>query len=517
MFQLLDHGGDPSAENCMLFKTHDYIQGDILHAKKCYQSGQILVVDRRLLGKDGRVHHTAEAAKGIRAIVLFEIREAPEVWVARVSGVPRVWAPLEVDALKDTCAYLEVPLGHYAKQIAKLHGYAAAYAARALNHVTGWKVGESDVVDYTELLQNRALHCLFRKSSFGRGHLMKAVLGEVTKKSLNILSSKFPVEWFNVLRMRRGVREESLALLEKHAGDALLDVTSDVLSKIALSPEGIDAIVTAALAKFDGSVLDAPEEVQTVLWKSAAGSEAATEAWLKQHPDVLKAPPDVRKQLSKSSLGRNAISEAWIKQHPDVLNAPPDVRKQLATSSRGRAALKAKNPSKKREVDSLREELLQLERENKRLKTQSSAGFREKRAESERARAAMTDALLSKYTSTSVQSILPEDLARLKSLNTPRGWEVLSIKDAGGQVQSFEHLVQFYFTNLSNQGGSQSKKTDIVQWISNNWQTYFGSLKRLSQHQINARLSEVLKSGPYQKARQGAPSNTVYWSRVQPS
>ena len=94
---------------------------------------------------------------------------------------------------------------------------------------------------------------------------------------------------------------------------------------------------------------------------------------------------------------------------------------------------------------------------------------------------------------------------------------MLSIKDAGGQVQSFEHLVQFYFTNLSNQGGSQSKKTDIVQWISNNWQTYFGSLKRLSQHQINARLSEVLKSGPYQKARQGAPSNTVYWSRVQPS
>ena len=27
----------------------------------------------------------------------------------------------------------------------------------------------------------------------------------------------------------------------------------------------------------------------------------------------------------------------------------------------------------------------------------------------------------------------------------------------------------------------------------------------------------MLKSGPYQKARQGAPSNTVYWSRVQPS
>ena len=95
-----------------------------------------------------------------------------------------------------------------------------------------------------------------------------------------------------------------------------------------------------------------------------------------------------------------------------------------------------------------------------------------------------------------MQSILPEDLARLKSLNTPRAWEALSIKDAGGHVQSFEHLVQFYFTNLSNQGGSQSKKTDIVQWISNNWQTYFGSLKRLSQHQIHKRLSEVLTNGP---------------------
>ena len=86
---------------------------------------------------------------------------------------------------------------------------------------------------------------------------------------------------------------------------------------------------------------------------------------------------------------------------------------------------------------------------------------------------------------------------------------MLSIKDAGGQVQSFEHLVQFYFTNLSNQGGNQSKKTDIVQWINNNWQTLFGSLERLSQHQINARLSEALKSGPYQKYWQG---RSVYWA-----
>lgn len=42
------------------------------------------------------------------------------------------------------------------------------------------------------------------------------------------------------------------------------------------------------------------------------------------------------------------------------------------------------------------------------------------------------------------------------------------------------------------------------------WQTYFGSLKRLSQHQIHARLSEVLTNGPYQYSRYG---NTVYWAR----
>ena len=312
MFQLLDHGGDPSAENCMLFKTHDYIQGDILHAKKCYKSGQILVVDARLLGKDGRVHHTAEAAEGIRAIVLFEIREAPEVWVARVSGVPRIWAPLKVDALKDTSAYLEVPLGHYAKRMAKLQGYAAAYAARALN-------------------------------------------------------------------------------------------------------------------------------------------------WIKQYPDVLKAPTDVQRKLWKSALGRNAIAKALLAKYEGkpLEDVPPTDLARIEKTMLGRNEI--------------------------------------------------TRFILAKYTSTSVQSILPQDLARLKSLNTNRAREVLSIKDADGHVQSFEHLVQIYF-----EMHPPSKRDIIEQWISNNWHTYFGNLKPLSQHQIQKQLAYWLTNGPYQYSRYG---NIVYWAR----
>ena len=344
------------------------------------------------------------------------------------------------------------------------------------------------------------------KSELGR----TAVATELIKLHPDVLSAPLQVRK-KLSTSELGRNAVSEALIKQHTD--VLKAPPDVQKQLASSEVGRTAVATE-LIKQHSDVLKAPPDVRKQLSKSELGRTAVSEALIKQHPDVLKAPPDVQKQLETSQLGRNAISAAWIKQYPDVLKAPPDVRKQLATSSRGRAALKAKNPSKKREVDALREELAQLERENKRLKTQSSAGFREKRAESERARAAITDALLSKYTSTSVQSILPEDLARLKSLNTPRAWEALSIKDAGGHVQSFEHLVQFYFTNLSNQGGSQSKKTDIVQWISNNWQTYFGSLKRLSQHQIHKRLSEVLTNGPYQKARYG---NTVYWARVQPA
>ena len=171
-------------------------------------------------------------------------------------------------------------------------------------------------------------------------------------------------------------------------------------------------------------------------------------------------PPTDLARIEKTELGRTAVSEALIKQHPDVLSAPPEVQKQLATSARGRDAI--------------------------------------------------TDALLAKYTSTSVQYISPEDLARLKSLNTPRAQEALSIKDADGHLQSFEHMVQFYFTNLNNQGGSQSKIHDIEQWIRNEWHTYFGSLKPLSEHQIHKRLSKVLTNGPYQYSRYG---NTVYWAR----
>ena len=352
----------------------------------------------------------------------------------------------------------------------------------------------------------RYLRRAMEQTNAGRTAVVEALM----KKYPDVLNAPADVQR-KLSKSELGRTAVATELIKLHPD--VLSAPADVQGKLSKSELGRSTISEALIEKHP-DVLKAPPDVRKQLSTTSRGRTAVSEALIKQHPDVLKAPPDVQKQLETSQLGRNAISAAWIKQYPDVLKAPPDVRKQLATSSRGRAALKAKNPSKKREVDGLREELAQLERENKRLKTQSSAGFREKSAESERARAAITDALLSKYTSTSVQSILPEDLARLKSLNTPRAWEALSIKDAGGHVQSFEHLVQFYFTNLSNQGGSQSKKTDIVQWISNNWQTYFGSLKRLSQHQIHKRLSEVLTNGPYQKARYG---NTVYWARVQPA
>ena len=120
-------------------------------------------------------------------------------------------------------------------------------------------------------------------------------------------------------------------------------------------------------------------------------------------------------------------------------------------------------------------------------------------------RNAITDALLAKYTSVSVQYISPEDLAHLKSLNTPLAQEALSIKDADGHVQSFEHLLKIYF-----EMHPQSKKDDIEQWIRNEWHTYFGSLKPLSEHQIQARSSKVLGNGPYQKSWKG---NTVYWAK----
>ena len=85
---------------------------------------------------------------------------------------------------------------------------------------------------------------------------------------------------------------------------------------------------------------------------------------------------------------------------------------------------------------------------------------------------AITDAMLSKYKS--VQEISPEDLARLKSLNTPRARTALSIKDAGGHMLSFDHVVQTYFMIHG-----PSTRHDIAQWINNNWETRFGSWERL--------------------------------------
>ena len=113
---------------------------------------------------------------------------------------------------------------------------------------------------------------------------------------------------------------------------------------------------------------------------------------------------------------------------------------------------------------------------------------------------AITDAMLSKYKS--VQEISPEDLARLKSLNTPRARTALSIKDAGGHMLSFDHVVQTYFMIHG-----PSTRHDIAQWINNNWETYFGSWERLS---IHTRLTTALELGPYKTILDGT---TVKWAR----
>ena len=78
----------------------------------------------------------------------------------------------------------------------------------------------------------------------------------------------------------------------------------------------------------------------------------------------------------------------------------------------------------------------------------------------------------------------------------------LSIKDAGGHMLSFDHVVQTYFMIHG-----PSTRDDIVQWISNNWQTYFGSWERLSIHN---QLTKALELGPYKTIRDGM---TVKWAR----
>lgn len=263
----------------------------------------------------------------------------------------------------------------------------------------------------------------------------------------------------------------------------ILNAPKDVQRKLSKSELGRTAVATE-LIKLHPDVLSAPLEVRKKLASSERGRTAVSEALIEKYPDVLSAPSDVRKQLATSFRGRDAISEALIKQHPDVLKAPPDVRKQLATSEHGRnaisEALLAKYEGKPLE-DMPPTDLTRIEK--------SSLG-----------RNAITDAMLSKYKS--VQEISPEDLARLKSLNTPRARTALSIKDAGGHMLSFDHVVQTYFMIHG-----PSTRHDIAQWINNNWETYFGSWERLSIHN---RLTTALELGPYKTILDGT---TVKWAR----
>ena len=208
------------------------------------------------------------------------------------------------------------------------------------------------------------------------------------------------------------------------------------------------------------------------------------EALIKKYPDVLNAPADVQRKLSKSELGRTAVATELIKQYPDVLKAPPDVQNQLATSERGCTAIS---------------EALLAKYEGRPLEDVSPTDLARIK-QTVIGSNAITDAMLSKYKS--VQEISPEDLARLKSLNTPRARNALSIKDAGGHMLSFDHVVQTYFMIHG-----PSTRDDIVQWISNNWQTYFGSWERLSIHN---QLTKALELGPYKTIRDGM---TVKWAR----
>ena len=306
------------------------------------------------------------------------------------------------------------------------------------------------------------------------------------KKGLDILSNTFKPEWRDILsRTPEGVKETSLALLKKHKDDVLMDLQPIVLTQIVQSSKGVGAVLTEFVAGHpDGSILDVPRYLRRAMEQTPAGQTAVVEALIEKYPDVLSAPADVQRKLSKTSLGRNAVSEALIKQHPDVLKAPPDVQKQLAKSFRGRNAIS---------------EALLAKYEGKPLEDVSPTDLA-RIEQTVIGRTAITDVMLSKYKS--VQEISPEDLARLKSLNTPRARDALSIKDAGGHLLSFDHMVQTYFMIHG-----PSTRDDIAQWISNNWKTYFGSWKRFS---IHVQLTKALELGPYKTILDGT---TVKWAR----
>ena len=306
------------------------------------------------------------------------------------------------------------------------------------------------------------------------------------KKGLDILSNTFKPEWRDILsRTPEGVKETSLALLKKHKDDVLMDLRPIVLTQIVQSSEGVGAVLTEFVAGHpDGSILDVPRYLRRAMEQTETGRNAVVEALIKKYPDVLNAPADVQRKLSKSELGRTAVATELIKQYPDVLKAPPDVQNQLATSERGCTAIS---------------EALLAKYEGRPLEDVSPTDLARIK-QTVIGSNAITDAMLSKYKS--AQEISPEDLARLKSLNTPRARNALSIKDAGGHMLSFDHVVQTYFMIHG-----PSTRHDIAQWINNNWETYFGSWERLSIHN---RLTTALELGPYKTILDGT---TVKWAR----
>lgn len=189
VFQLFDHGGDSDAENCLIFETYDKIQGDVVRAKRCYRSGQILLVSARLLGPEGRVHHYGEGAYGIRMIVVFEISVDPALWAERVNATPLDWAPLHVKFLEETCEYEKLPYRHSHPGVAKMHKERKKLEQRALRYVESWPSLPSGVRDLSALvredLETQSIRCVFQKSSFGLNYFTKAILQEVRKSPSN--------------------------------------------------------------------------------------------------------------------------------------------------------------------------------------------------------------------------------------------------------------------------------------------------------------------------------------------
>ena len=120
-------------------------------------------------------------------------------------------------------------------------------------------------------------------------------------------------------------------------------------------------------------------------------------------------------------------------------------------------------------------------------------------------REAVTSALLMK--NPVLKHASKDDLAHLKSLNTPRAREALSIMNAGGNAHSFQHAVNFYFA----QRKAPSKSEDIVQYIYRTWQMHFGNTQRPQLASIKGRVTTLLRGQQDARGRAGAAAESTFY------